>query len=134
MLVALVVVLFQCCQCSELSRFLIFFSVIYLSIMPKTLRSGERELVLKVKRFCEREKTNKAPLIPFENVRRRVAAMTGISEKTVTKICQEGVVTASTNQITPDIWKNVITSDVSKKNIMPMIWNWIKKWIISLLK
>ncbi|XP_045447870.1 uncharacterized protein LOC123656209 [Melitaea cinxia] len=65
--------------------------------MPKTLRSGERELVLKVKRFCEREKTNKAPLIPFENVRRRVAAMTGISEKTVTKICQEGAVAASTS-------------------------------------
>ncbi|CAH0731061.1 unnamed protein product, partial [Brenthis ino] len=65
--------------------------------MPKTLRSGERELVLKVKKFCEREKANKAPLIPFQDVRSRVAAMTGISEKTVTKISQEGAVAASTS-------------------------------------
>ncbi|CAH2104015.1 unnamed protein product [Euphydryas editha] len=56
----------------------------------KTLRSGKRQLILKVKKFCEREKANKAPLIPFENARRREAAMAGISEETVKK--QEGAV------------------------------------------
>lgn len=45
--------------------------------MPKTLKSGEREMVLKVKSFCEKEKSNKGPIIPFEYVRLRVAAMTG---------------------------------------------------------
>lgn len=45
--------------------------------MPKTLKSGERQMVLKVKSFCERERRNKAPIIPLEHVRSRVAAMTG---------------------------------------------------------
>ncbi|CAD0206545.1 unnamed protein product [Chrysodeixis includens] len=44
--------------------------------MPKTLKRGERELVLKVKSFCEREKRNKEPIIPLERVRLRVATMT----------------------------------------------------------
>ncbi|KAL4712353.1 hypothetical protein ACJJTC_001514 [Scirpophaga incertulas] len=44
--------------------------------MPKILKSGERELVLKVKQFCESEKRNKAPIIPLECVRQRIAAMT----------------------------------------------------------
>ncbi|CAH2100876.1 unnamed protein product [Euphydryas editha] len=65
--------------------------------MPKTLKSGEREMVLKVKSFCEKEKSNKGPIIPFESVRLRVAAMTGISEKTVTNISKEGEVAASTS-------------------------------------
>ncbi|CAH2087753.1 unnamed protein product [Euphydryas editha] len=65
--------------------------------MPKTLKSGEREMVLKVKSFCEKEKSNKGPIIAFESVRLRVAAMTGISEKTVTKISKEGEVAASTS-------------------------------------
>ncbi|GBO98778.1 hypothetical protein EVAR_256_1 [Eumeta japonica] len=34
--------------------------------MPRTLKSGERELVSKVRSFCEREKQNKEPLIPLE--------------------------------------------------------------------
>ncbi|XP_038221442.1 uncharacterized protein LOC119839277, partial [Zerene cesonia] len=65
--------------------------------MPKTLKSGERQMVLKVKSFCEREKENEAPIIPLESVRSRVAAMTGISEKTVTNISKEGEVAASTS-------------------------------------
>ncbi|CAG4961091.1 unnamed protein product [Colias eurytheme] len=64
--------------------------------MPHTLRSGEREMVLKVKTFCESEKRNNVPIIPLECVRRRVAAMTGISEKTVSKITKEGEVAALT--------------------------------------
>lgn len=45
--------------------------------MPKTLKSGERMMVLKVKKFCEREKRNNAPLIPLRCVQARVAAITG---------------------------------------------------------
>ncbi|KAL4703678.1 hypothetical protein ACJJTC_016222 [Scirpophaga incertulas] len=44
--------------------------------MPKILESGERQLVLKVKQFCESEKRNKAPIIPSECVRQRNAVMT----------------------------------------------------------
>lgn len=45
--------------------------------MPKTLKSGERMMVLKVKDFCEREKRNGASLIPLRCVQARVAAITG---------------------------------------------------------
>ncbi|CAD0206167.1 unnamed protein product [Chrysodeixis includens] len=64
--------------------------------MPKTHKSGKRELVLKVKSFCGREKRNKEPIIPLERVRLRVATMTDISEKTVSKITRESEVAAST--------------------------------------
>ncbi|CAD0200817.1 unnamed protein product [Chrysodeixis includens] len=64
--------------------------------MPKTLKSGARQLVLKLKSFCEREKRNKEPIIPLKRVRLRVATMTDISEKTVSKITKEGEVAAST--------------------------------------
>ncbi|XP_049701004.2 uncharacterized protein LOC126055535 [Helicoverpa armigera] len=63
--------------------------------MPKTLKSGERIMVLKVKEFCEREKRNEAPIIPLRCVQARVAAITGISEKTVSK---EGKEAASTSK------------------------------------
>ncbi|XP_045459274.1 uncharacterized protein LOC123669728 [Melitaea cinxia] len=58
--------------------------------MPKRIQSSGRNIVLSVRDFCEREKDNNAPLIPFGNVRQRVAAMTGISEKTVSTITKEG--------------------------------------------
>ncbi|CAH0714737.1 unnamed protein product, partial [Brenthis ino] len=54
-------------------------------------------MVLKVKNFCEREKRNNAPLIPLRCVQARVAAITGVSEKTVSKITKEGEVAASTS-------------------------------------
>ncbi|KAJ2950882.1 hypothetical protein O0L34_g5246 [Tuta absoluta] len=75
--------------------------------MPKTLRSGERTMVLKVKEFCEREKRNEAPIIPLRCVQARVAAITGISEKTVSKITKEGQVAASTSTkiTTPQDWQ-----------------------------
>lgn len=47
-------------------------------IMPKRIQSSGRNIVLSVRDFCEREKDNNAPLIPFGNVRQRVAAMTGM--------------------------------------------------------
>ncbi|XP_046960672.1 uncharacterized protein LOC124530527 [Vanessa cardui] len=65
--------------------------------MPKTLKSGERRIVLKAKEFCEREKRNEAPLIPLRCVQARVAAITGVCEKTVTKITKEGEVAARTS-------------------------------------
>nr|XP_049693460.1 uncharacterized protein LOC126053996 [Helicoverpa armigera] len=66
--------------------------------MPKTLKSGERMMVLKVKEFCEREKRNEAPIIPLRCVQARVVAITGISEKTVSKITKEGKEAASTSK------------------------------------
>ncbi|CAH0719237.1 unnamed protein product, partial [Brenthis ino] len=54
-------------------------------------------MVLKVKNFCEREKRNNAPLIPLRCVQARVAAITGVSEKNVSKITKEGEVAASTS-------------------------------------
>lgn len=38
-------------------------------IMPKRIHSSGRKIVLTVRDFCEREKDNNAPLIPFGNVR-----------------------------------------------------------------
>lgn len=47
-------------------------------IMPKRIQSSGRKIVLSVRDFCEKEKANKAPLLPLGNVRQRVAAMTGM--------------------------------------------------------
>ncbi|XP_028032273.1 uncharacterized protein LOC114244599 [Bombyx mandarina] len=66
--------------------------------MPKPFKNSAREIVLKVRAFCEREKANQAPLIRLDQVRARVAAMTGMSEKTVSRITKEGEVAASTSQ------------------------------------
>lgn len=46
--------------------------------MPKRIQSSGRKIVLSVRDFCEKEKANKAPLLPLGNVRQRVAAMTGM--------------------------------------------------------
>lgn len=45
--------------------------------MPKVIKGAARKVILKVKEFCEAEKINKGVLIPLNNVRARVAAMTG---------------------------------------------------------
>lgn len=45
--------------------------------MPKVVKSAGREMILKVKEFCEAEHKNRGVLIPLDNVRKRVAAMTG---------------------------------------------------------
>lgn len=45
--------------------------------MPKVVKSAGREMILKVKEFCEAEHKNRGVLIPISNVRKRVAAMTG---------------------------------------------------------
>ncbi|XP_050664385.1 uncharacterized protein LOC126965014 [Leptidea sinapis] len=82
--------------------------------MPKTSKSGERMMVLKVKDFCEREKRNEAPHIPLRCVQARVAAITGISEKTVTKMTKEGKVAASTS--TKLIW-SVLKRRVAENNV-----------------
>ncbi|CAH2050787.1 unnamed protein product, partial [Iphiclides podalirius] len=47
-------------------------------------------MTLKVKEFCEAEQKNQGVLIPLNNVRKRVAAITGVSEKTITRITKEG--------------------------------------------
>lgn len=45
--------------------------------MPKVVKSSAREMILKVKEFCEAEHKNQGVLIPLNNVRKRVAAITG---------------------------------------------------------
>ncbi|XP_045496647.1 uncharacterized protein LOC123695011 [Colias croceus] len=57
--------------------------------MPKVLESAAREVIFKVKLFCEAEKKNKDVLIPIMNVMSRVAAMTGVSKQIVSKIIKE---------------------------------------------
>ncbi|CAK1597710.1 unnamed protein product [Parnassius mnemosyne] len=60
-------------------------------------------MILKVKEFCEAEQKNQGVLIPLNNVRKRVAAITGVSEKTITRITKEGITAASTSKkiVTP---------------------------------
>lgn len=57
--------------------FSIVLSKISVKMERKVLKSAARELILKVKEFCELEKKNKDLLIPLNNVQMRVAAMTG---------------------------------------------------------
>ncbi|CAH2042522.1 unnamed protein product, partial [Iphiclides podalirius] len=60
-------------------------------------------MILKVKEFCEAEQKNQGVLIPLNNVRKRVAAITGVSVKTVTRITKEGIIATSTSKkiVTP---------------------------------
>lgn len=46
--------------------------------MPKVMKSGGREMILRVEEFCEVEMKNKNVLMPLKNVRARIAAMTGM--------------------------------------------------------
>ncbi|KAJ0183290.1 hypothetical protein K1T71_001266 [Dendrolimus kikuchii] len=64
--------------------------------MPKVVKSAGREMILKVKEFCEAEYKNRGDLIPINNVRKRVSAMT---EKTVTRVTKEGTTAASTSKV-----------------------------------
>ncbi|CAG4945477.1 unnamed protein product [Colias eurytheme] len=68
--------------------------------MPKVLESAAREVIFKVKLFCEAEKKNKDVLIPIMNVTARVAAMTGLSKQIVSKIIKEdNIVTKRSSKI-----------------------------------
>lgn len=44
--------------------------------MPKVVKSAKRQTILQVYAFCEKEKAQNKLLIPLEQVRARVAAMT----------------------------------------------------------
>ncbi|XP_041985830.1 uncharacterized protein LOC121738068 [Aricia agestis] len=57
--------------------------------MLKRIKTCDKKIVLAVRTYCNREKEKKAPIIPFRNVRQRVSAMTGISEKTISNITRE---------------------------------------------
>lgn len=50
---------------NTLQHILFIFIWFMTEIMPKTLRSGKRMMVLTVKTFYEREKHNNVPLIPL---------------------------------------------------------------------
>ncbi|RVE55221.1 hypothetical protein evm_000119 [Chilo suppressalis] len=69
----------------------------------KVIRSAAREVILKVKQFCKLEKKNNNVLIPLQNVQMRVAAMTGVSVKTVSRITKEGKTAMATSNkiVTP---------------------------------
>ncbi|CAH2236691.1 uncharacterized protein LOC120627500 [Pararge aegeria] len=57
--------------------------------MPKAVKSAKRQAIIEVYAFCEREKTQKNLIIPLAQVRARVAAMTNVSEATVTRILRQ---------------------------------------------
>ncbi|RVE41838.1 hypothetical protein evm_013522 [Chilo suppressalis] len=68
----------------------------------KVIRSAAREVILKVKQFCELEKKNNNVLIPLQNVQMRVAAMTGVSVKTVSRSKEGKTAMATSNKkVTP---------------------------------
>ncbi|CAH2101813.1 unnamed protein product [Euphydryas editha] len=56
----------------------------------KVIKSECRKMILKVKEFCELESKNKELLIPLKNVQMRIAAMTGVFVKKVSRITKEG--------------------------------------------
>nr|XP_021202944.1 uncharacterized protein LOC110385015 [Bombyx mori] len=83
----------KCCCCVRFHC--VFYSFVVFKLlftMPKVVKSAGREIILKVKEFCEAEQKNQGVLIPINNVRKRVAVMTDVSEKTVSRITQEGKV------------------------------------------
>ncbi|CAH2097730.1 unnamed protein product [Euphydryas editha] len=66
------------------------------------IKSEGHKMILIVKEFCELESKSKELLIPLKNVQMRIAAMTGVSVNTVSRITKEGKIAASTsNKITP---------------------------------
>ncbi|KAJ0176698.1 hypothetical protein K1T71_007877 [Dendrolimus kikuchii] len=87
--------------------------------MPKVVKSADREMILKVKGFCEPEYKKHGVLISINNIRKRVATMTdnfgaaiyrfcpltsyrleySVSEKTVTRVTKEGATAASTSKV-----------------------------------
>ncbi|CAF4747900.1 unnamed protein product [Pieris macdunnoughi] len=71
--------------------------------MPKVVKSSAREMILKVKEFCEAEQKNQGVLMPLNKVWKTVTAITGVSERTVTRITKEGITAASTSKtiVTP---------------------------------
>ncbi|XP_045782729.1 uncharacterized protein LOC123879180 isoform X1 [Maniola jurtina] len=58
--------------------------------MPKVIESDVREVVLNVKEFFMAEKEHGGPIIPFDRANDRVAAATGVSLRSVTRIIKEG--------------------------------------------
>ncbi|RVE50547.1 hypothetical protein evm_004774 [Chilo suppressalis] len=91
------------CVASVVCRFELFFIGRRLIMERKVIRSAAREVILKVKQFCELEKKNNNVLIPLQNVQMRVAAMTGVSVKTVSRITKEGKTAMATSNkiVTP---------------------------------
>lgn len=60
--------------------------------MPKrgqTLKSGARELIIKLQDYFERERQNGGPLVPVEQVQERVSQALGVSKRTITNINKE---------------------------------------------
>ncbi|KOB52309.1 Uncharacterized protein OBRU01_26129 [Operophtera brumata] len=56
----------------------------------KTIIGSTRSLVYNIVQFCEREKAASHAIINFQKVNERVAAMTGLSRDTISKIKKEG--------------------------------------------
>ncbi|RVE50789.1 hypothetical protein evm_004538 [Chilo suppressalis] len=91
------------CVASVVCRFELFFIGRRLIMERKVIRSAAREVILKVKQFCELEKKNNNVLIPLQNVQMRVAAMTGVFVKTVSRITKKGKTAMATSNkiVTP---------------------------------
>ncbi|CAK1588989.1 unnamed protein product [Parnassius mnemosyne] len=57
--------------------------------MPKTIKSDARNIILKVFNFCEQEARGQAPIMPFNQVYKRVSAATDVSQGFISKIVKE---------------------------------------------
>ncbi|KAL4712109.1 hypothetical protein ACJJTC_010970 [Scirpophaga incertulas] len=58
--------------------------------MPKAIKSDARSIILKDKAFFEEEARAVAPIIPFNQVYKRISPATGVSQGLISKIVKEG--------------------------------------------
>ncbi|CAH2075137.1 unnamed protein product, partial [Iphiclides podalirius] len=58
--------------------------------MPKAIKSDVRSIILNVKSFFEEEARLQAPIIPFNQIYKRISAATGVSQGLISKIVKEG--------------------------------------------
>ncbi|KAL4719662.1 hypothetical protein ACJJTC_009278 [Scirpophaga incertulas] len=72
-----------CVFCCDISTFTAFN-------MPKAIKSDARSIILKDKAFFEEEARAVAPIIPFNQVYKRISAATGVSQGLISKIVKEG--------------------------------------------
>ncbi|CAK1588584.1 unnamed protein product [Parnassius mnemosyne] len=67
--------------------------------MPKVVKSAKRETILQVYAFCEKEKAENKLIVPLQQVRARLAAMTDVSESTFTQFLRQERETGSVSRV-----------------------------------
>ncbi|CAK1593828.1 unnamed protein product [Parnassius mnemosyne] len=67
--------------------------------MPKVIKNAKRQTIFQVYAFCQKEKAENKLIVPLQQVRARAAAMTDVSESTVTRILREERETSSVSNL-----------------------------------